>query len=350
MFMLFFVPGFSAKGQIAISQADMPSDGDTIRHSVTINLSGIDFESTGENIIWDFSTLDFQLQQVDSFVNTTTTPFFYQIVFNPLVSNLARKGGDFSLIPGFAVTDIYQYFKNDASYFKEVGIAITLEGIPFPMKYTSDDIIYNFPLNYGDKDSSTAIFEFTFPGLGFIGIEKNRRNVVDGWGEVITPLGQFDVLRVYSEIREYDTAYIDSLGTGFGLTRNYEEFKWLASGMGTPVVSVIREGLVVTATYQDIYRPPSSLREAYNLVTEIKVFPVPANDFLHLSFRATGNDRVTFDLISMEGSNVFRLGTRDIRTGNNFETLKLNGSIPAGFYVLKLSGRKISGSGKVLVF
>ncbi len=345
---MIFFPSLS-NGQISIDVNDMPKQGDTIRLSTTIDLDGIDYEVTGSNITWDFSSLGYQIQQVDTFVSTTSTPIFYQIVFNPLVSNLARKGGDFTFIPGFSITDIYQYFNAESVSYKEVGLGVTLEGVPLPMKYSNDDVIYRFPLSYGDKDSSMAIFEFSFPGLGYIGIEKKRNNIVDGYGSLITPLGQFDVIRLHSVIQEYDTAYIDSLGTGFGITRNYEEFKWLAKDMGIPVLTVFREGLAISATYQDVYRPVFSIGESVNFLNDISIFPNPADKSFNVAYYSETNLEVRIDLIAVDGKIASTLGFVDLHRGENSINLKIDSDIPDGVYVLRLKGENAQICRKVMI-
>ena len=64
-------------GQITITDNDMPEIGDTIRTSLAIDLTGFNYEETGQDFTWDFSGLMPLFQQVDTFVSVTSTPILY---------------------------------------------------------------------------------------------------------------------------------------------------------------------------------------------------------------------------------------------------------------------------------
>lgn len=239
--------------QIVIEQSDMPVSGDTLRVSVT-NVVPMGFEQTAMDTIWDFTLLQPLSQRVDTFVNVTQTPLLYQFIFTPgIVANLAspRNG---SFFPGVAVTDGYTFYHNTATAFSDVGSAFTIEGLPFPARYDVPEKIFAFPMNPGSTWQSISTFALNIPELVYFSTQRNRDNVVDGWGELKTPFGTFQTLRVKSLILEHDSVYIDSLQIGFPFNRNITEYKWLAKGKGIPVLTVTQEGSMVTATYRDIPR------------------------------------------------------------------------------------------------
>jgi hypothetical protein len=75
-----------------------------------------------------------------------------------------------------------------------------------------------------------------------------------------TPYGSFQTLRLKSEVFEYDSIYLDTLGQGIVLNRNYIEYKWLGTGRGLPLlVATTDEFLGARITYLDSLRiiPPS---------------------------------------------------------------------------------------------
>ena len=61
--------GFS---QISISTDDMPQVNDTIRTSSTILVNGYDYTQTGEGFTWDISEMIAVVQQVDTFINSSS--------------------------------------------------------------------------------------------------------------------------------------------------------------------------------------------------------------------------------------------------------------------------------------
>ncbi|MFH1120994.1 MAG: T9SS type A sorting domain-containing protein [Bacteroidota bacterium] len=247
---LFISLGLSA--QITITSTDMPDVGDTTRLSNANVLFGIDPSVTGPDFTWDFSTLEPQNQTVEGYVSPQSTPFLYQIIFNQNVANLASPLQAIDFLPGLEVTDAYIFYKETNTSYVRAGYAVTIAGVPVPMKFDNPELMYTFPLQASSEaDSSFSLFSFEFPGFGFISIERKRVNEVDGWGSVTTPYGTFNALRVKSEITERDSLYIDSLQVGVPVNRFYTEYKWLANGYSAPVLTITQEGPLVTAQYID---------------------------------------------------------------------------------------------------
>ena len=228
---------FCSPAQISIQSSDMPQVGDTIRQSSTVELGTINYLEAGAGVNWDFSNLIPFTQKVDTFVSFSSTPWLYQLMFFGS-ANLAQPLLEFDQFPGFEVSDAYNYYNNTNSSYSLAGNAATLNGIPLPNKFNNPDKIYHFPLAYGNADSSYSTYSFDVPGIGYLGGWKNRVNHADGWGTLSTPYGTFDVLRVKSDIVQYDSMYLDSLGFGFPTVREFTEYKWLGSGMGLPLVTV----------------------------------------------------------------------------------------------------------------
>ncbi len=264
--------------QISIDNSDMPSSGDTIRTSISSDIGLLDFISSGPGYNWDFSSLVPLNQQVDTFVSVQETPWVYQAVFF-LSSNLAQPIQNAESIPGFEVSDAYNYYKNSSSSFKMTGNAITMNSIPIPNKFDEYDYIFRFPLDFGNVDSSMSSYGMDVPGLGYMGGWKKRVNTCDGWGTLSTPYGSFQTLRVASHIIQHDSMYIDSLGFGFPIHHDYMEYKWLGNGFGIPLCTFSEIALVPTVTYIDSVRS-SFVGIQSKVVTEtpVTVFPNPTNN------------------------------------------------------------------------
>jgi hypothetical protein len=299
-FLFLTIPVFLLS-QIIIDQNDMPQTGDTIRLSSTIEYGTLNYEETGNNFTWDFSSLLTVTQKVDTFVEFGETPWIYQLIFWGS-SNLAKEMMSFDQYPGFQITDAYEYYKTSSSEFRLVGNAATLNGIPFPNKFDTPDIIYNFPLNAGDIDSSYSYYDIPLTGIGYAGGWKNRVNFVDGWGTLITPYGTFPTLRVKSEVEQYDSIYIDTLGYGIPYLRSYTEYKWLGDGFGEPLCTITKNGPLTTVEYIDSVRNLIiGIPEILNSDFPFTIFPNPVENEIIVKQNKETTEEITISLFDMQG-------------------------------------------------
>lgn len=228
-----------ADAQITVTNADFASSGDTIRYSNASPLSQVDVTLTGANYTWDFSTLQSTSQDVDTFISVTSTPFVYVLVFG-FNSNIASRGFDLSALPAVPVSDVYNFFNKSSSNYKQTGYGATISGVTTPISFNNDDIIYDFPVNFGNVDSSDSDYSLVIPGLASAIGSQHRVNNVDGWGSVTTPYGTFNALRIVSTLTGEDSLYLDTLGTGFSAERPLtRQYKWLANGQDIPVLEII---------------------------------------------------------------------------------------------------------------
>jgi len=333
--LLLFI-SIASTGQISVTTNDMPNIGDTIRLSTNVTTGNIDYTLTGENYTWDFSSLFPLVQTVDTFLSVSSVPFLYQLVFIPnIVANLAQPYSGFDLIPGLDIDDPFRFYMNSNSTYKDVGFAVTFNSIPLPIKFDSPDIIYDFPVNYGNADSSFSGFELGLAGLGFAGIDRKRVNNVDGWGTVITPYGTFDALRVKSQVTESDTIYIDSIGFGTTIERNYIEYKWLGNDLGLPILQVTEEGPVVTIAYLDSIRNPiTTVKDIETAESSMNIFPNPARDKLTIILFNDKFGPADIALFSTTGIKFAEVFNGNIQSGEYAFKIRMN-ELPAGLYFVK---------------
>ena len=336
---------YTLHAQIVITSDDMPVPGDTVRRSNTFIMEGIDYEQTGIDFSWDFSALALTAQQVDTFVSVGETPLIFQGFFNnqfifpDYKATVAMKLAEFSSLPGFEITDSYQFLKNASESYREVGYGVTFSGLTIPIQYNQIDTIYRFPLAYGQVDSSHSFFSIEVPNMGYVAIQKKRKNSVDGWGALTTPFGDFQTLRIKTEIQEYDSVYIDSLNTGVPLNRNITEYKWLANGFPEPVMQVTVEGFIITASYIDSLRNSfSGLYDYQGRNVHFSVYPNPSNDFISVSYELLEDSEVKISLYSIYGNELrqFMMAPQGRGLYNRVLYLKEYGFKP-GIYLLRLT-------------
>lgn len=325
--------------QITITSNDMPSPGDTVRKSQTINLAGIDYTATGPNYTWDFSVLEPLTQAVDSFASVSSVPFLYQLVFLPnIVANVAQKFSEIDTIPDLPITDPYRFFRKTTTTYNDVGYAITVSSIPVPVRLNPADVVYKLPLAYNNLDSSNASGQLGVPGFGYISIQRKRVNKVDGWGSLTTPYGTFNVLRLKSTVYESDSIYIDTLNFGTAIERNYIEYKWLANGHKAPMLQVTEEGPVVQVAYKDyILNPSVSIGKVAPPEHRISISPNPVSDYAVVSLDIEKPFFTAVSLVNLAGVEVLKVFEGQLVAGRHFFTINVTGkNLPKAAYLLKV--------------
>jgi hypothetical protein len=233
-----------AIAQITIGPADMPSAGDTVRFQNTSAI-GLDPAPTEAGFIWDFGMLAADGEGADTCVAVSSTPLLYQFYFNnPFLypewdADYAQRGQSFDFQGQLTVSDVYDYFKNDAAGFQNVGFGANVNGLPTSVRRIPVDIVHVFPLEFGDMDTSYSEFSLEVPTLFSFTQQQTRFNEVDGWGTLYLPADTFEVLRVKSTLVRFDSVYIEQFGQGFSFPEPESiEYKWIAQGMDEPVLLI----------------------------------------------------------------------------------------------------------------
>ena len=326
------------QSQITITSNDMPEVGGFYLISNGLNVSGYDFSETGEGYTWDYGALQPLIQEVDTFVSVLSTPIIYQIFFlYPLVSTIASPNPDLDFIPGFEITEAYEYYKDTDEQYHQAGFALNLMGIPLPIKYDDPDVLIKFPSDYGNIDSSFSAYELDIPELGFYSTAKKRKNYVDGWGTLITPFGTFETQRIRSEIEQSDSLYLDTLGIGFPITRQYIEYKWMGQGSGIALLTVREEGPIITIQYQDSIRVITNVKKVTSLISEAVVYPNPCSDRLNIQLNLKEPGDIVVSIIAINGQSIAYNETFSMGSGNQIVGINLREyNLSSGGYLVQI--------------
>ena len=297
-------------GQITIHSSDMPSANDTIRLSTAAPTTpGIDLTITGANTLWDYSQLQWTSQTIDTFLTVLSTGLIYQFAF--FSSSFAQKGPDVG-IATVQLTDVYNFYGKTSTLFQQTGIGATLNGLQTPLNFTSKDVIYRFPLNFGNQDTSNSVYGITIPSLGSYNANQTRINDVDGWGTLLTPYGSFNCLRVKSTLTGHDSIYVSAASTGFGFDRALtREYKWLATGKKVPVLQINTQELlpgnetITSIVYRDSVRVLIVGVGEVNDLSQVNIYPNPASDKLNIHIPIAKPVKLHYELISATGHLLF---------------------------------------------
>jgi len=260
--------------QITYNSTDYAAIADSFHVSkASTGLSSFDFAQTGVNFTWNYGTLPVNQQRdiewfdpVDGgYQNAwcaSNTIFVGCVAQFENYTNLAKYRVDSLSLGNFSLTNVVDHYNKTtaALEYKMQGATINIGNIPvsIPSQYIDTDTIYNFPLNYADQDSSTSKYEMdlnTFGAPFRYVANRERINIVEGWGSLTTPFGNFaSVLKVKTIIRKADTIYTDSLT--IPVIDTLVEYKWFDAAYGIPVLQadgnyVLGTEVITGVTYID---------------------------------------------------------------------------------------------------
>lgn len=222
-------------GQVSIQSKHMPSAGDTARLSISspLNLPN-SWDKRGSNISWDFSKLTAVATQLREFKSSFRTPYAFYFI-----NQIGEKTQDTLDLGPLSFTNIYAFYAKSSSVMKTKGLGYTASGIPLAAKYSDEDELYQFPLEYNDSDVTTFRFKFEIPGQQVFGLIQagTRYNVVDAYGSIKTPYKEYkDVIRVKTLIDEVDTI-VTPVGKN-PIPRKQIEYKWFSQNEIVPVLQI----------------------------------------------------------------------------------------------------------------
>lgn len=167
--------------QITVTAADFASAGNTVQMSnATVNQL-IDHYTTGAAINWDFGSLQYSSGYTDNFVQPISELLyaldFTDISFNPYKANIAEPGAVPSPeIPLLTIdyTNTVNFYYKSSSKYEEPGFGAEINGFPDAVLFTNQDVIYNFPIEYGNSDTSASGYSIDLPSVGFYGYQQTR--------------------------------------------------------------------------------------------------------------------------------------------------------------------------------
>ncbi|CAN5595942.1 hypothetical protein BH11BAC1_BH11BAC1_05210 [soil metagenome] len=340
-----FVLAFNAsQAQITLNSSDFPSANDMYLMSDATAFQGMDASLTGANYSWDFSQLSTTTtgQHTDTLFTVTNMNIIYQAVFGdfgflPNRSNQATHGMDFSLGATISITNVFNFYYNNSNDYHQSGFGAEINSVPLPTAYSPHDVIYKYPVQFGNLDSSASGYSVSLPNLIYYGVNRNRINEVDGWGTLITPNGTFNALRLKSTIHEHDSVFLDTLGFGYGFNVPEQiEYKWLGQGEGEPLLQVnVTGGVVVSVVYKG--ENNLGLTDAIKNDFEFVLYPNPAAGQITAKYSLQKKNDVVFSLVDEKGGSVLLIDKKNELSGDHVLNFDLPSNLAAGNYFLKMT-------------
>ncbi len=347
--------------QITVTNTSLPSANDTVRVGISNDFATTNTTATGPNHVWDYSNLNVQTQRIDTFFNVSSAPLLYQAVYNNgftqqyyvasyyqrLIDNNLLAGGGGAL--PVEISDPMFFTRNTSDTSKIVGLGLKIDGVNVPAKADSVDIVYLYPMEYDDNwDSRSYIyldFDPAFPAI--FKRHQQRESHVDGWGEITTPFGTFDVLRVRSEVNYQDSIYFDIFGTGGTWnelpTPNVVEYTWWSNGMKIPVLKIVAQNdggteTITSIEFKDKKRDFASIENNEN---NFSVYPNPANDMIKVILPETSQK---IEILDISGKIIYQ------SENNNLNELNINiSNWESGLYILNVYSNNSIQTQKLIV-
>jgi hypothetical protein len=346
--MLFLLP-LAIQAQITLTRADFPkpTSASTMPDSVlytNVTIGTPTAQSAlGANKTWSETAL-YGNTTYQRFVAPSATPAFLQLVFFGSDYALNLTGG---FGGGANVADGYEFYNYNTTStrleIKGTGFSITIPqsqiGIPVTAIYDNPDVLYRFPITYGNTDSTTSNFITSIPlpaPIGNVDIIRHQKRVnnVDAWGSITTPAGTYDVLRVASNLQREDSIVSSFISQGF--PSNITEYKWLAQGKKIPVFSVTgtNAGGTFTPTLTTFWGQgpaPSAVNNSILSKNDLAVFPNPTTENATLNFSLQSTSNVDISILSITGQKVAEFHYANVSKGSHKELLPLH-QLPSGSY------------------
>ena len=327
-----------------LDSSDLVFAGEYLPYVKCNTTTGVDFGTTGQNVFWDYSQLTRSSQFTDSFTTLFGSPTTYAFAFFTN-SNLAAPEKNNLSVAGFALSNVWNYYRKTSTKFTQAGFAGNIQGIPFPLRYSSADLLYKLPCTLGNTDSSNYKYTLTIPVVGFtIKEQRIRHNIVDGYGTLITPSDTFyNVNRIHSRLDILDSVALDTLGLNISnIASIRHEYKFLAKGYDWPVVEIITNEIAGNQTissivYRDSLHPYvapilNSVATLSEGNSSTKIYPNPSSNYIMIELPEGADE---YRISNSMGQTVVQ---RNIKIGG--QVLEEVRNYPAGIYFLEIKNKK----------
>jgi hypothetical protein len=329
-------------GQIILTVDDLPEPGDVQVSARIDSIEDLTLSpgNAGANIIWDFSTLHYYVSFLDNSFDSTSW----------IQSSAAPESSFFPLANIAQTTNCYLNHNWQThvvtlvcyhNYLFKNATGLHLYGTSYQQPHLFQQYRNIFPLiQYGDSSVSYSkeIFQTTADSV-FVRFVADT-SIADSWGTVITPVGSYDAIRIFTSETVFDSVYVNGVGQEIQRQTGNYYYRWFTKDMGYPVFQISKGILEKLQGYQVTHFAKYLRRDVSvpeNSFTEQKISVVP-NPFsieakIILSNNFSGKfSIVVYDITSKE---CLRL------TNVNGDELTINkGNLKNGLYYFQLINEK----------
>lgn len=362
--------GLITNAQITVTDAVFAGVNQSFETNIVVGLQRIDITPAGPNQTWDMA--DLQGTAIDYTVMNATTGAAFSL-FSPSTI----------ILPEFGGTTGDAYINVTTNKMETVGIIATIDGFvtDFPVPLDQPRIDLETPMNYNDVSSSSFDFQVALdphepPGTqidsvitaledaggGLVEVDSiritfstNRTTSVDAWGELTTPAGTFDVLRLRKvdttntilevQITAFgipnplwqdpvvglgvDPADLEDLGVGLDTIITYEY--WDANEK-QPILKYLADG-DENPTYGQYARTSTSTKGISGSNAKINAYPNPATNNFMLEMKNLDAGDYTLKMYNIIGKEVKSI---PFRYNGDTKMLVQTGDLNPGTFVYRI--------------
>lgn len=292
----------SLQAQITFEFTDLPVPGDIVERYVdTIPTYGPG--GSGAAQVWDLTAAVPDETVITTVSTPATTPFASSFTG----SNLAMTNDGIN----------YLYFNSSAATLISTGAAgdFLQDGQQLVVPFNPTLTGHQFPRNYGDQFSDTYAFEVVADGAAFsvhsvrLRHRGSVRDTTDAYGQITTPVGTYDALRVKSTDFTTDSIWIRLFSFApwtlvESLADTTVSYSWLAKETKLAVAEMTFDSLGAPARFTYTSIPPAITTGLGALgASTARIHPVPTRDGFMLSLEEAGiHDRV--EVFSADGRSI----------------------------------------------
>jgi Secretion system C-terminal sorting domain len=339
--MLLLSSSFLIQAQISLNTANAPAPGHAHQYRSLDSLyaARLNVGVAGASRTWDFSA---------AVVNATILPY-WQIWRQPNASRFASRFAG-TTVTGLAIemgdTTVTCY-KNDATGFYNLGDADD----SITVRFTPSLRLMKYPFTYNTTftDSTKLIIsQLGNPVLDTLPFTQTT--LVDAYGTVRTPIGNFDALRV----KESATFTIEL----FGLPAQFNtvSYRWVTAQHSAGIFSQTRQVLSFFGQTDTSYSGEFIMRQTVGteettseMTPSLKTYPNPTIDKVQLDFELEKTEKVAVILYNLAGQTITVVPSKSYNAGKNTLEVDLQ-SLPKGTYLILMhSESKKLGSQKVIL-
>jgi hypothetical protein len=245
----------------------------------------------------------------------------------------------------------YLFFNVNASNMRVTGAAgdLLANGGNVVAVFNPDLTIHNLPRNYADNSDDTYYFEAIANNIPIVilGVPTTVHSArlrhyghvydtTDGYGQITTPVGTYDCLRVKSTELSVDSVWTKlfsfsqwTLQAAFTGPSQSTSYSWLAKETKLAVAELTFDTLGNPKNFTWSSVPPlaTGMEEASS--KDIRIYPQPANGII--TIETASESFAAVELLTIEGRVVRTINVR----GRNRTEMDLIGLSP-GMYLLRL--------------
>lgn len=300
-----------------------------------------DLDAGGEDLTWDLSNFTQTTVDNEGYFPLSQLSFIYGLFFNSSTNpdNIAShvtevatfELGDAPPIDlPVEFSDIFQFFRNDTTGYYEVGLSVTVSGLPLITPYEEVDRIYTFPMAYDQRDTSFVDYLINIPLLATYGQSGFRYNHVDAWGTLVTPDGQnHEVLRVRAERLLTDTIFFPQFEFGQLIERPLQvDYAWISPELDGELLRITTVAGQVISAQLRTDDPTLSAGVHGAPGDSFTLWPNPSAGMCQAALPGGGG---TIEIFDLKGSQLHA----SYHTGDLTQVDASN--LPAGFYLVRFT-------------